>query len=236
MKAPEAKVEKVSGMELNQEVNIPVGTDGKIPFSKDGVHPYLNTGHQLYMDALIRSLPAIMAASKGACAHTLPLPKDSRNYENSITIPLDRTHMSGPWTRIPATQGLARDFASRVDLVWKGEPGATLSFKFKGSSAMVYDLKGPDCGSLEMTVDGTVTKVNRIDGWSTYSRLALLKIAGGLDPEKIHEVLIKVRPDKLDKEKILFEGNRKELLGNPKKYEPLNWYVGAIYIGGSLSE
>ena len=62
MQAPEAKVENVAGDVLNVEAKIAVNADGKIPFSKDGVHPYTDTGHQLYMNAIARSIPAILKA------------------------------------------------------------------------------------------------------------------------------------------------------------------------------
>jgi hypothetical protein len=230
MKAPEAKVERVSGEDHNKGVKIPVNADGKIPFSKDGVHPYIDTGHQIYTDALIRSLPGIIAASKATGPHELPPPMDPNNSENSSTLAFDKATLIGPWTKIPNTQGLAKDFSNRVDFVWKGEPGATLSFQFKGTGAMVYDLIGPDCGSLELIVDGEIRRVNRIDGYCTYNRLALLNIAEGLDPLRVHEVTVKVLPDKLDKEKILFVHNRKEFADNPRKYEPLYWYASAIFL------
>ena len=76
MKAPDAKMEKVPGDELNQSSKVAVGPDGKIPFSKDGVHPYPDTGHELYMEAIERSMPAIISASKKVAPHGLGKPFD----------------------------------------------------------------------------------------------------------------------------------------------------------------
>lgn len=233
MKAPEAKVERVSGDELNQASKVAIGADGKIPFSKDGVHPYTDTGHQLYEEAIERSMPGIVKATGAAGAHKLIAPIDALNYENTVTIGLDQVKQNGPWTKLPSDSGLGQQFASRMDALWKGEPGAELSFSFKGRAVKVYDILGPDCGRVEITVDGQTYTRDRIDGYCTYSRLGLLGVAGSLE-DKVHQVNIKVLPDKLDKAKILFEQNRADLEKNPARYEPNNWYAGAIFLVGSL--
>ena len=231
MKAPEVKSKTLSAPDQGEAPKIPVGQDGKIPFSKDGVHPYLNTGHRLYTDAIIRSIPKLMAVMVTP-ARTLPAPMDPKNYENTTTLAFEKATVSGPWTNIPNTQGVAKEFANNVDSLWKGEPGATLSFKFKGSGVMLYEVMGPDCGSLEVTVDGKLKKVILIDGECYYYRLKLFKIAEGLDPEKIHAVSVKVLPDPLDKAKII----GKWAVDAPAKYAPLNCYAGAFFLIGSLAE
>ena len=43
----------------------------KIVFSPDNVHPFPETGHELYLQAIVRSIPAIRAASKAPAAHPL---------------------------------------------------------------------------------------------------------------------------------------------------------------------
>ena len=236
MKAPEAKVEKVSGDELNVAAKIAVNADGKIPFSKDGVHPYIDTGHQFYMDAIARSIPAMLKASGAAKPHALSAPLDRDNYENTQMLSLDQLQKSGPRTRLPADTGLGKSFASRVDSLWKAEPGAELTFKFKGAGARIYDLVGPDCGNIEITVDGKTTRVRRIDGYCTYWRLALVRIAGGLDATQIHQATIKVLGEALPKEQILFEQNRSDFIKNPKKYSATDWYAGALFLQGELAK
>ncbi|MBL8995235.1 MAG: SGNH/GDSL hydrolase family protein, partial [Spirochaetia bacterium] len=74
---------------------------------------------------------------------------------------------------------------------------------------------------------------DRFDGYCTYTRLGLLGVAANLE-DKVHQVTIKVLSDKIDKAKILFEQNRADLEKNPAKYEPGNWYAGAIFLIGSL--
>jgi hypothetical protein len=234
MKAEEAKMDRVSGEELNQSSPIAVGPDGKIPFSKDGVHPYPNTGHRLYTDAVVRSIPVIQGAAAGGRNHTLAEPLDADNYQNTAMLPLERAARTGPWTLLPVDSSLAKSFSNRMGAVWKGEPGAELKFKFKGSAAKIYDLVGPDCGKLEVTINGSVSSRQRFDAYCTYSRLATTPLGSGLDPSKIHEVKVRVLPDKIDKNPILFEKNRADFAKYPEKYAPTNWYAGAIFLVGEL--
>ena len=234
MQAPEAKVENVAGDVLNVEAKIAVNADGKIPFSKDGVHPYTDTGHQLYMNAIARSIPAILKASAEAKPHVLLAPLNPENYENTHMFGLEQVSKSGPWTKLPTNTGLGKSYAARVDSIWKAEPGAELSFRFKGSTARIYDLLGPDCGAIKITVDGKTTQLRRIDGYCTSWRLSLASIANGLEPAKVHEVTVKVLSDVLPKEQILFERNRGDFAKNPKKYSDTNWYPGALFLQGEL--
>ena len=53
-------------------------------------------------------------------------------------------------------------------------------------------------------------------------------------PDGEHNVEIKVLPDAIDKSKILFPKNLKDLEKNPKKYEKKDWYAGAIFLIGEI--
>lgn len=234
MKAPEVKMDKVSGDDLNQSYKLPLSEDGKIHFSKDGVHPYTNTGHQLYLDAIVRSLPAIEKQSKNAIPHQLGTPYNKANYENSSMLDVHQATRTGDWVQLPKNQPPVNSFANRVNTFWRAGVGATLTVKFKGSSVKIYDVLGPDAARLEVTLDGKVTNSNRFDGYCTYWRLALLKAAANQEETKVHELTIRVLPDKLDKRNILFEQNRADFDKNLTKYDPIYWYVGAIFVVGEL--
>jgi hypothetical protein len=228
-------MDRVSGSELDVKSKTKVGKDGKIPFADDGVHPYLDTGHQLYEEAIERSMPLIAAASKSVGPHaTLPAPMDAGNYEQSKMYEADAAKLDGQWTKLPPSDGLAKQFGNRVDSLWKAEPGAGMSFKFKGSAAKLYYLLGPGCGSVEITVDGKSRKANCIDPYCTYFRLGLMPLCDRLAPDAVHEVTVKVLGDKLDKRTILFEKNRPDFDKNPAKYEANDLYVGALFIIGEL--
>ena len=75
----------------------------KILFSPDGVHPYPDTGHQLYLEAVTRSFAQIgKVASPGP--HLVPAPFVADNWEAAKMIPLSRAKLSSAWHRFdPAT-------------------------------------------------------------------------------------------------------------------------------------
>lgn len=234
MKAPEAKMERVSGEGLAKTSPIAVNAEGKIPFSLDGVHPYVDTGHRLYTEAVVRSLPLLQQAPGVTGAHVVPAPMDANNYERTVMLPLERTAMSGSWTPLAADAGLGRQFGHRMDALWKAAPGAELSFKFRGTQAKMYDLVGPDCGKIEVTVDGKTASLPRFDPYCTYHRIATAAVYSGEEAEALHDVKVRVLPDALDKRSILFEKNRSDLDAAPSKYEGTFWYAGALFLVGEL--
>ncbi|AHF93743.1 acyl-CoA thioesterase [Opitutaceae bacterium TAV5] len=241
MASPDARVERPSGDELDVSSGIPTDAEGRILFSKDGVHPYLDTGHALYTQAIIRSIPAIRAAggkSSQSSARTLPAPLVADNWENARMIPFGATpaaigiRIDGPATLLdPATDARARSFASRLPGLWKLEPGATLRFRFRGTRAAVYDLLGPDCGALRVTIDGKTTGQRRFDGYCTYHRLGTTVLGDGL-PDAEHTVEVTVLADAVDKKNVLFERNRDDFDKSPEKYVGSNWYAGALFLLG----
>jgi hypothetical protein len=234
MKSEDAPMTRVSGDELNTSAPLPTDAQGRILFSKDGVHPYPETGHVLYTQALIRSFEK-MRALRSPGAHALIPPLTSDNWETARQLPLDQGGvLTGKVTKLdPTANNPTKSFAARLPSMWKFEPGAILSFKFKGTKASVYDLLGPDGAMLEITVDGATRKMARFDGYCTYHRLSLLSIADNL-PDTVHEVTITVLAEAPDKAKILFDRNRADLDKNSDKYAPTNWYAGAIFIVGEI--
>ncbi|HAI11413.1 MAG TPA: acyl-CoA thioesterase [Phycisphaerales bacterium] len=234
MKDPNAKVTAVSGDDVNfDSEKLPMTKDGVIVFAKDGVHPYTSTGHHLYMRAIERSIPAIKA-SGSVGNHQLTAPLDPANWESAKMIALTKDMIRGTATELPNNTGLGKSFGSRMPSVWKLEPGATLSFKFKGSTLYLYDLLGPGCGMVEVDVDGKTRKIKRMDRYCSYTRLSMLGLGQDFKPDQVHTVKITVLDEKFDKREILFESKHADFDKNPAKYEPLDWYTGAIMLVGEL--
>jgi lysophospholipase L1-like esterase len=203
----------------------------KIIFSPDSVHPYPDTGHQLYLEAIVRSLPAIQAAGKPG-PRSLGEPFVSDNYEKASMVPLARAHLSPGWSKLPATNNLAKSFQDRLPELWKAPPGATLTFRFRGTAAGVYDLLGPDCGKLAVTVDDLKpVSIARFDSFCTYRRLGKFMAAEALAND-LHTVKIEVSAEALDKLKILSQRNEK--MDNPKRFDGTNWYAGSLLLIGDL--
>ncbi len=203
----------------------------RIIFSPDAVHPYPDTGHQLYLEAIVRSLPAIQAAGKPG-PHSLGEPFVSDNYEEASVVPLAHAHLSPGWSKLPATDNLRKSFQNRLPELWKALPGATLTFRFRGTAAGVYDLLGPDCGKLTVTVDDLKpVSIARFDAYCTYHRLGKFMAAENLT-YGLHTVKIEVSAEPLDKLKILSQRNEK--MDNPKRFDGTNWYAGSLLLIGNL--
>lgn len=215
----------------------PVNSDGTISFSKDGVHPHVNTGHVLYEKALERSWPLIKVCGK-ACAHKLgpPMVEDCREKVETVGFEDKRIKLTGSYIKNSASDSVTAEFLQFSDDFYTLEPGCVVSFRFKGSSAAIYDLIGPQSASLDVTVDGVKRQCIRFDGYSTYHRLALLELCNNLDPELIHSVSIIVSESAPDKRDILFEDNKPDYDANKEKYAPLHYYAGCIFIAGKLVE
>ena len=95
-----------------------------------------------------------------------------------------------------------------------------------------YDLLGPDCGQVSVSIDGDASKIRpRFDGYCTYHRLSMLMVASDLE-NKPHTVTVTIHPDQPDKQKLLHSHRLPDLQQNPEKYDGTNWYLGGIMLIG----
>ena len=209
---------------------------GKVLFSKDGVHPLVESGHPLYLAAIQRSIPAIKAEGKPG-PHAVPAPMREDNWENAKMVPLSAAKMSAGWEKLEKGDplNLVGKFGNRLPGVWAAtQPGESIEFKFRGTDCMMYDLVGPDCGVVGITVDDhPMAKRPRFDRYCTYHRLQRLSVLRGAKDE-VHTVRIETLPDDLDKVEILKGRNNK--MDNPKRFAGKNWYAGAMLILGDMAE
>lgn len=204
-------------------------------FSEDGTHPFPETGHELYLQCIVRSMPSIFAAGKPG-PHPLPEPLRADNWEKARLVPLAPSMLKGAWEKLdPEKDARARSFVKLLPEMWRARtPGASISFKFKGTEAAVYDLLGPDGGRVSIRVDdGPERVVARFDGYCTYHRLGKTGVASGL-PDGVHSVIATLLEGAPDRAKILFEKNRPDLEKNPEKYAGTVWHAGALLLLGDL--
>lgn len=207
----------------------------KIIFSPDGVHPYTDTGHELYLQAIVRAMEAIRKAGKPK-VHTLGEPLVEDNWQAAKMVTLDKANLSADWQKLDASENrLAKQFGSRMpDLYFTNQPGESIKIRFKGTGLRIYDLLGPDCGQVLVKVDDREGRVvPRFDAYCTYHRLATLTVAENL-PEAVHTADLQLCPEKLDKAEILAQRNQK--IDDPKRYDDTAWYVGAILLIGEIVE
>ncbi|MBT3381652.1 MAG: SGNH/GDSL hydrolase family protein [Lentisphaerae bacterium] len=216
---------------------------GTYYFSKDGVHPYDDTGHVLYLEAVARGMQEIRKVGQPA-SHTLGAPLDPNNLEKAQMVPFGEGQLSPEWKLLdPKTDSMAKRFRSRFPRMWMANtPGATVSFKIKGSVVNIFDLLGSRCGVVKMTVDGKVVGERaRFDPYCTYYRLSQLGVKSGLDPEAVHTVTLELTDKQPDRRKILTRraGPNKKVLdlddaAFAKRFDGTEWYAGHIMFVGEF--
>ncbi len=206
----------------------------KFVFAPDTVHPHVETGHELYLQAIVRSMESITKASKSPGAHTLPAPFIATNYEAAKLVPISAATLSKGFTHLdPRKDVFGKRWANRMTSLHKGsQPGETITFKFKGTRAGIYDIVGPDCGQVIVTLDERPAKiVPRFDSYCTSHRLSTMLIGDGLADE-IHTVKIEIHPEQPDKAKILAQRNN--TMDKPERFEGTAFYPGAILLVGEI--
>lgn len=203
-------------------------------FAPDSVHPHVETGHELYLQAVARSLPVMREASKATGPHKLGAPFVATNYEQAKLVPISVAKLSKDFVLLDAkTDVFGKRWANRMTALHKAsQPGATLTFKFKGTRAAIYDIIGPDCGQVIVTVDDQPPRIiPRFDSYCTYHRLATLGLGAEL-PDAVHTVKIEIHPQPPDKAKIL--ATRNNTMDKPGRFDGTAFYPGAILLVGEL--
>lgn len=210
--------------------------DGKEVFSPDGVHPYAETGHQVYAAVLKRSFEVLVNHKKKAnnSKRTRNEPLGANPYSQPRLVDVDKVSLKEGWDILNVRDDASfSKFRNFLDKVGKAEPGESLSIHFKGTAVGAYDFMGPGTGRIVVTVDGVVRDtVSRFDAYCTYMRMNYFIIDNLEDKE--HRVDIAVLRGSFDKAAIL--AKRGAVIDDPEKYKENNWYVGKLLIDGDLLE
>ncbi|WP_218281182.1 hypothetical protein [Verrucomicrobium spinosum] len=64
------------------------------------MHPHVETGHELYLQTIIRAWPAIAEKGAGAKPHALTAPLRADNWEKAKLVPVTQDMLKGSWTKI----------------------------------------------------------------------------------------------------------------------------------------
>lgn len=211
--------------------------EGVIQFSKDGVHP-LNQGHEIYTEVIADAFKTMEPESKPVNhSDKLQQPFVDSHWTNAKMVPLAPSMLSGNWEKLPADNVLQRRFGGRMGQIWEADkPGSKITFRFRGSQAALYDLLGPDGGQVLITVDGEPRQkpTPRFDSYCTYHRIATLKLAQNLDPEKIHTITVEIHPEQPDRSSVAFRLKNPEQELKAPKYQGTKIRVGQIMLRGEL--
>ena len=215
-----------------KRINEELKRQGKSLFARDGVHPALS-GHGFYLESVKRLWTAMADLPPADHAKMLAAPFFDARLEQAKMVPITEGMLKGAWTKLPADDRMQKSFGGRCGQLWRSEtPGDRIEFTFVGSECHVYDLLGPDCGQVWITVDGKrcAKPVGRFDSYCTYYRLAGFRVFKG--ELGVHTVVIEVDRDQPDR-KVLLTRNPKEDLSS-KKYNGTKLFVGQLEIVGNV--
>lgn len=209
--------------------------DGKIWFAKDDCHPTSEEGHPIYTAMLASAVPK-MADSKPR-DHKVQLAKHfiDGHLENVSMLPITEKMLTGSWKKLPEADPLQKGNGQRLGSIYSsGTPGDKLTFTFKGSTAKMYDLVGPDGAKLKVTVDGgNPQKTQRFDSYCVYYRIQSFTLCTGLDPEKTHTVEIEILPEQPDRTILLPRLKSADDLKLPA-YNGTRVWFGKLMLVGTL--
>jgi len=219
------------------------GPDGKPLPSPEGVYVFTNDschptepGHQMYCEVITDALKQIEPASKPG-PHTLKPPMVADNWEAAKLVPLDASMLSAGWAKLPETDNIWKSFHSRLPEIWKADkPGEKVTFKFKGTTAKLYDIVGPDGAQVFVTVDDkrAPKPLPRFDSYCAYHRLQSATLCQDLD-DAVHTVTIEIDAQQPDRSIVVKAGREKPGF-DPKKYDGTVLRVGYIMLIGDIVE
>lgn len=208
---------------------------GKIIFTKDAVHP-LDAGHDVYRDVLVEALGPVLSAPTRAEPHAMPAPLNADNWENALMVPLaEAAELGGGWRALDANDTLAKRFGNRFGTLHEATaPGATITLKFRGTAAFLYDLVGPDGGQVVVTVDGKESPAPRprFDKYCTYHRIATLTLVEKAAPGP-HTIVVRLHPDQPDRS-IVTDIEKTKPKYDARKYDGTALRVGAVLLLGEV--
>lgn len=230
MKGSEGKLEVVSGESLDVAVDIPVNDKGQIVFSKDGVHPYLNSGHKVYTKSIIEAISAMNKTSK-AVPHELVTPLNDGNLEKAKMIPLSKLDLDGDWDNYDwSSLILSLGIKARMpEIKVTKNAGDSICFKFTGTTVGIYDIMGPSGGIIECDIDGHKSYISSFDKYCTYYRIGSKTF--DLD-DGFHLVQFTMSDQDINKTEILKQiGN---VMDDPSRFAEKTWYIGNILLIGDL--
>lgn len=180
-------------------------------FSKDGVHPFKETGHQIYFEDF-KDFEKQLSEHKNhkLKAHKLRKPLFEDNWQEARYLSFDEVEFSGDWKYPEKKNGLYSTESQNASLI----------FEFEGTMFGIHDIIGPDGTALDIVIDGVSQSKLRFDKYCTYDRTHYffshflkpgmhkveIKMGKKLSPEQKIEIL-KERSPNTEYNSSKFSGN-----------------------------
>ena len=195
-------------------------------FAADGTHPNA-AGHAVYLESMRAFLEAARRAPAKAGGRALGAPLVADNLERARMAPVTRAMLTGDWKEVVGDQPwYMKTLGGRY---WETQtPGAKVTFAFRGRTAALYDLVGPNGGQVFVTVDGKrrPRPVPRFDRYASYRRINPLMIDCGA--EGVHVVEIELDAHEPSRASVA------ESKAKPEKYRGTFLWVAQLMVNGEL--
>ena len=230
MKAPGGAMTAVSGKSLDDDSAIFKDEQGRILFSRDGVHPYPNSGHIIYTRALADSL-AKMENVGTAGRKALPPALEKNNYENANRFPVSdpRIRFYGRFRQIPPI-----NLSKKISMLFSLEETSQMEFKARAKAISLLCVMGKHGAKADVFINGKLVKTIRtFDSYCTYSRVQIFPIFSS-DTEQLCDVKVRVSSERFDKRKILFDSNKPDFDQNPAPSRFYLFQPAAVLAVGEL--
>ncbi|MEM1109984.1 MAG: SGNH/GDSL hydrolase family protein [Planctomycetota bacterium] len=216
--------------------------NGQLVITEDKTHPTIPHGHRVYADVVGRSLNTIFSTTGRAA--DIPAPLYTPTWESAKTLPAHgNATFTGNWEKVgPDTGPRCFRFGNRFydwfpHLYRTETPGASVKIRFRGSMIGIKGVRGPDSGVVEIQVNDQLPfKENLFTVYNTRPSY------GGEPLDELHNgehiVVWSLASEIPNKQAILAsyhrEGNDRDLIENPEKYEPNRFSVGQIVLIGEI--
>lgn len=146
--------------------------------------------HALYIEALQPLVTQCCADAKQPVTkrHPMPKPLSAAPMDKAQCVPYEWAKLGAGWKA-----GQRSPIDRFLHVLESDQPGATLTLAFQGSQVGYFDALGPDCGSLEFSIDGgDWQKVTNFDAKQTAPSAHARKLAAGLDAKAKHELRLRI--------------------------------------------
>ena len=207
---------------------------GQVVYSHDGVHPRSDTGHQIYTDLIADAIQA-MAKTPQPMRHVLKKPVMPDNWEQARLVALEPWMLSSGWQKLDMSTEWRKRYRSDFVTLWEAtQPGAAVTFRFKGTALAVYDVIGPRSGKAAITFDGVTRTRQRFDPWCVhYHRRHMFWIAKNVADTE-HAVTIAVSPEVPDLTAILKRFPPSAKNADPAKLKGTALRIGYLMVVGDV--
>lgn len=204
--------------------------EGKILFARDTCHPGTE-GHQVYADTVAQYIKKMEATPAKPGPHKLPAALEAANMENVKIITPTRDMFSEGWNRMDDKDGPGKWLRKYMPEIYEtNKPGEKMTFKFKGSSAMLFFVAAPESGLITSSMDGGPEVKHSLASNDQSANVLFLEAPRTAGE---HTLTVTLSAEKPDKTKLI-ESEKDKPHFKAARYEENYFRVGGILLDGEL--